>query len=292
MTATLPPPIYRPLAAAGWMVGSILAFTVIAVSGRELGGRHDTFEILMWRSLIGIVLVVAVAGWAGRLGEISTDRLGAHALRNIVHFIGQNLWFWAVTLIPLAQLFAMEFTTPIWVILLSALFLGERLTLRRTVAAALGFAGILVVARPDFGRIDPGVLAALGAAVAFAVTILMTKVLTRGESLVSIMFWLTGMQFVLGVLTTFHDGQTRWPDAGTIPWLAAIGIGGLIAHYSLTKALSLAPAGFVMPVDFARLPLVAVVGAVLYDERLELALVVGVVLIIAGNIVNLRAGKR
>lgn len=105
-----------------------MSFTAMAVAGRAIAGQHDTFEIMLWRSVVGFLLVLAVAGAAGRLGEIQTARLGQHGLRNIVHFSGQNLWFWSLTQIPLAQLFALEFTSPIWVLLLSPLVLGERLT--------------------------------------------------------------------------------------------------------------------------------------------------------------------
>ena len=285
-------PLHRPLAAALWMIGSIVFFSTIAVAGRELKGRHDTFEIMMWRSLIGVVLVAAFAVWTGRVREIRANRLGTHAVRNMIHFTGQNLWFWALTMIPMAQLFAIEFTSPIWVVLLSPLLLGERLTPLRLVAAGLGFVGIVIVARPDFHHVDPGVLAAAAAAVCFAITILMTKTLTRKESIVSIMFWLTLMQFGLGLAGAGYDGQMRMPDADTLPWLALIGLGGLAAHVSLTTALSLAPASFVMPIDFARLPVAAMIGVVLYGEGLELPVIAGAALILTANWINLRAPTR
>lgn len=283
---------YRPVAAALWMAGSILSFSMMAVAGRALAGLHDTFEIMTWRSLIGVVLVVVIAGAAGRLREIRFDSLPTHLIRNTIHFAGQNLWFWAVTVIPLAQLFALEFTSPIWVILLSPLLLGERLTRDKLIATALGFAGILVVARPDFGQLDPGVLAAAAAAVCFAATIILTKTLTRGESIVSIMFWLTLMQLGLGLLVSGYDGHIGLPTAQTLPWLIVIGAGGLFAHFCLTTALSLAPASFVMPIDFARLPMAVAIGIVLYDESLELAVVAGSALILAANWINIRSGAR
>lgn len=157
-------PTHRPLAAALWMSGAIFSFTAMAIAGRAVSSVHDTFEIMMWRSVVGFAIVLAVAGLLGRLREVRRDRLGQHILRNLFHFSGQNLWFWSLTMIPLAQVFALEFTSPIWVILLSPLVLGERLTRPRLIAAALGFVGILIVARPDFSAIDPGVLAAAGSA--------------------------------------------------------------------------------------------------------------------------------
>lgn len=282
-------PVFRPLAAALWMSGSIASFSAMAVAGRQVSTIHDTFEIMMWRSLVGLVLVVAGFSALGRLREVRTDRLGSHVVRNLFHFAGQNLWFWALALIPLAQVFAIEFTSPLWVILLAALFLGERLTRMRVLAAALGFAGILIVARPDFGALEPGVIAAALSAICFAATTVLTKALTRGESIVSILFWLTAMQLVLGAVFAGWDGQMALPTADTLPWLAVIGVAGLCAHLCLTTALSLAPAGFVVTVDFARLPVIALVGWLVFDESVAPAVFAGAGLILAGILLNLRA---
>lgn len=280
--------IQRPLAAALWMTGAIAAFSAMAIATRQIKGVHDTFEILAFRSMIGFVVVVGAGLAFGQLRRIQTDRLASHLLRNVFHFTGQSLWFYAVTLIPLAQVFALEFTSPIWVILLAPLFLGERLTRRKLVAAALGFSGALIVAHPDFGRIDPGVLAAAGAAVFFASTALMTKALTRGEAVISILFWLTLMQASFGTIAMLADGQVTLPGLATLPWLGLIGIAGITAHLCLTTALTLAPASTVMPIDFARLPLIAIVGAVFYDEPVELALFLGAALIFLGIWITLR----
>lgn len=280
----------RPLAAALWMTGAIAAFTAMAISTRQIKGIHDTFEILAYRSMIGWVLVVGLATVLGRINQVRTDRLPSHLLRNVFHFTGQSLWFYAVTVIPLAQVFALEFTSPIWVILLAPLFLGEHLTPRKLLAAGLGFLGTLIVAHPDFGNLEPGILAAAGAAIFFASTNLMTKALTRGEPIVSILFWLTLMQACFGSLAMLADGAVTLPTLATLPWLVLIGVSGITAHLCLTSALSLAPASTVVPVDFARLPIIAVVGAVFYDEPIEITLFLGAALIFTGIWITLRTG--
>jgi uncharacterized membrane protein len=190
------------------------------------------------------------------------------------------------------EVFALEFTSPLWVILLAAVFLGERITRSKIAAAVLGFAGILIVARPGFGTPDPGVIAAAASAVCFATTAILTKVLTRGESIVSILFWLTVMQLGLGLATAGWDGDLALPTAQTLPWLALIGACGLLAHFCLTKALSLAPASVVVPIDFARLPVIAAVGFYLYGEALEWPVVLGATLIFLGIWINLRGSHR
>ena len=133
----------RPGRAAVWMLGAIASFSSMAVAGREVSVQLDTFELMMYRSAVGVLIVSAVLSVTGGWKNVTTDRLGLHLARNVAHFTGQNLWFFAVTVIPLAQVFALEFTQPIWVLLLSPLLLGERLTFVRSLAAAMGFA------RPD-----------------------------------------------------------------------------------------------------------------------------------------------
>jgi drug/metabolite transporter (DMT)-like permease len=279
------------LRAVVWMLGGVLAFTAMAIAGRELAGRHDTFEIMAFRSAVGLCLVLMVATVTGRLGDISADRLAGHAVRNVFHFAGQNLWFAALGLIPLAQVFALEFTSPIWVILLAPMILAERLTPTRLFAAAMGFAGILLVTRPDFAHLNAGTIMAAVAAICFAATTLMTKALTRGISIMSILFWLTCMQLVMGAVCAGWDGAVRWPDMGTLPWLVLIGVCGVTAHLCLTTALSLAPASAIVPVDFARLPLNAVVGAVAYAEPIDPWVILGGAVIFLGNWVNLRRAQ-
>lgn len=275
--------------AALWMLGSITAFSAMAVAGKQVRSVHDTFEIMTFRSAIGIPLVLLIATLTGQLRQIKADRLGGHLVRNVMHFAGQNLWFWALAMIPLAQLFALEFTSPIWVILLSPLLLAEKLTRARVLAAVLGFLGILVVARPDLSDINYGVLAAACSAICFAATSIATKKLTRGQSIITIMFWLTTMQLCFGLIAMLYDGQVTWPTAATLPWLILIGVCGVIAHYSLTSALSLAPASYVMPIDFMRLPLIAVVGAVGYGESLDPYVLGGGAVIFLGIWINIHA---
>ncbi|MEM9262604.1 MAG: DMT family transporter [Pseudomonadota bacterium] len=182
----------QPLKAALWMIGAIIAFSSLAVSGRALADELSTFEILFYRSLIGFVMVIAVGAAMGRLHEINSDRLGTHVARNICHFAGQNLWLYALAFIPLSQLFALEFTSPLWVTLFAPFLLGERLTSFRLLTLALGFVGVLIVARPGILEVNIGTLTAALSAIGFAGSIVLTKRLTRTASTLCILFWLCG----------------------------------------------------------------------------------------------------
>lgn len=282
----------RPLLAALFMFGAMLSFTLMAVAGRELAGLHDTFEIMMYRSFIGILVVLIVARAAGTLNQIGRRRLGLHFVRNVFHFSGQNLWFYAVTLIPLAQLFALEFTSPLWVALLAPLVLGERWRMVRLTAALLGFVGILIVARPGALEINSGVVAAILAAFGFAGAILTTKILARTESVTAILFWLVVMQAIFGVITAGIDGQIAPPTAQTAPFLVLVGLCGLFSHWCITNALAIAPASIVSPMEFLRLPLVAIVGYMLYAEPLDWPVFLGAAIVLAANLMNILAEQK
>ncbi len=273
--------------AALWMIGAIVSFTAMAVAGRYLSAGLDTFEIMLWRSLIGIAIVLAAARLAGTLAQIGTARLGLHALRNLSHFAGQNLWFYAIATIPLAQVFALEFTSPIWAMFLAVPVLGERLTWPRLGAALAGFAGILIITRPWAISLTPGVIAAALAAIGFAGSAVFTRRLTRDIPITTILFWLVTMQSVFALIGAGWDGDIALPTRAALPWLLVVSVGGLVAHFCLTKALSLAPAAVVVPVDFLRLPLVAAAGALLFGERLEGAVLAGAALIFAANYLNI-----
>ena len=278
--------------AALWMTGAIASFTAMAIAGRAVSFELATFEIMMFRSFVGIILVLTIAGAAGTLGQIRLRNLALHGIRNLCHFTGQNLWFYALTLIPLAQLFALEFTSPLWVLLLSPLFLGEHLTRPKLLAALTGFIGVLIVVRPDFNALNIGVICAAASAIFFACTAIATRKLPRTETITCILFYLTVMQAVFGIIATGYDGDITLPSAASIPWLILIGCAGLLAHFCLTTALSLAPASIVMPMDFARLPVIAIIGAAFYNEAIDLWVFVGALLIFGANYANIRLESR
>ncbi|CUH77289.1 DMT family transporter [Tropicibacter naphthalenivorans] len=275
------------LRACLWMIGAIASFTTMAVAGRAVSLTLDTFEIMLFRSLIGIVIVLVVASITGARRQITRRSMGTHLIRNLFHFSGQNLWFYSITVIPLAQVFAIEFTSPFWVMLMGAVILGERLTPNRVAAAALGFVGILIVTRPSADTLEWGQLTAALAAIGFAGSAVYTRRLTRTESITCILFWLTVMQAAFGLICAGIDGDIALPTADNWPWVIVIACAGLVAHFCLTTALSLAPATVVMPIDFTRLPVIAIVGMLLYREALDLWVFVGAAVIFGANYANI-----
>lgn len=288
MKSTLPP----ELRAAIWMIGSILSFSFMAVAGRWLSSEYDTFEIMLYRSITGVIVVFVAAQMFGTLHQVTRASAPQQVLRNVFHFAGQNLWFFALTIIPLAQVFALEFTSPIWVLVLSPIFLGERLTRPRVIAALLGFIGILIVTRPGATPINMGIIAAALSAICFALTGMLTKRLTRNETLTCIMVYLTVTQAIFGLICAGYDGDIALPTLTSAPLLALVGLAGLIAHVCLTKALSIAPATVVIPIDFTRLPMIAIIGYLIFGEALDVWVFAGAALIFAGNYYNIWSETR
>ncbi|WP_199259949.1 DMT family transporter [Paracoccus binzhouensis] len=282
-------PTTRPLLAAGWMMGAVASFTLMAIAGRKVSHELDTFEILAWRSLIGMAILAAALSLRGRWQVVTLQRPGLQLLRNGAHFIAQNLWFHALFTIPLAQVFALEFTAPLWVLLLSPLLLAERLTMVRAFSALLGFLGILLVAQPGAAGLSPGLISAALAAIGFALTYICTKKLTAVVDPVCILWWMSVSQALMGLGCAGFDGRITLPSSAAAPWVALLGTTGLAAHFCIVNALRVAPATLVMPFDFLRLPVIAIVGLLLYDEPIGLAVVAGAALILVGNYINIRA---
>ena len=273
--------------AAIWMTGTIVSFSAMAVSGREISFELDTFEIMMYRSIIGLIIVLLLAKLFKTHQEITIQNLSLHFYRNLSHFTGQNLWFYALTLIPFAQLFAFEFSVPLWVMLAAPFLLGERLTNIRIISILVGFIGILIVTRPWLAGLAPGIIPAALCAIGFACSVIFTKQLTQKVSITCILFWLTSMQLLMAIICAGYDGDISLPSSSNFIWIIIIGIGGLLAHFCITKALQLAPATVVTPIDFCRLPVIAAIGYVFYNEALDIFIIGGAIIIFIANYINI-----
>ncbi|MDP3516255.1 MAG: DMT family transporter [Pseudohongiella sp.] len=271
------------LLSAAWMGGTLLSFTAMAVAARELSEDLSTFQILSIRSFIGLLLISTILsqkGWQ----QLSLKNIKVHLVRNVAHFCGQFGWFYAIAFIPLAAVFAIEFTVPIWTAVFAAILLAERITGVRVLAIMLGVVGVLVILRPGLVVVHPAAIAMLGGAVAYGLSHALTKKLSGSDSSLSILFYMMLIQLPLGLLPAAFDWVT--PTAAQWPWLIVVGITGLTAHLCMVRALSLADATLVIPMDSLRLPLIALVGSVVYSERLDACLALGAGLIVAGNLMN------
>ena len=279
------------IGAALWMIGAVVSFSTMAVAGRAVFEELDVYQLMFYRSALGLPLILVFAAFdKGGLRQFRTRRIGLHIARNLSHLVGQFGWFFALAVIPLAQLFALEFTTPLWVTALAPLLLGESLTRMRLAAVALGFMGVLVVLRPGLADVSLGSIIMLIGAVGFAGSLMATKRMTVTEKPLTIIFYMTLIQTPVGLLLAIND--LHWPTPVTGLWLILVAILGFTAHFCIIRAFSLAVAIVVAPMDFLRLPIIAAVGVLIYGEALELWVFVGGALVLVGNYGNLMAEHR
>lgn len=262
-----------------WMVGALLSFSTMAISVRELLDTMGTFEILFFRSLVSLIMVLAIVPRYG-FGALRTQRIGLHTVRNLLHYCGQFAWVYAIAFLPLATVFAIEFTMPVWTAVLAVLFLHERLNAGRVAMLVLGIVGILMILRPGFAFIHPAALVMLGGALAFATTMVTTKSLSSTDAPIVVLFYMSVIQLPLGLLPALPHWVA--PTVADLPWIVGVGVAGYTAHYCMMRAFRLADATIVVPIDFLRLPLIAVVGALLYHEPIQLETMLGAAVIFAG----------
>jgi drug/metabolite transporter (DMT)-like permease len=282
------------------MTGALLSFSGSALAIRALGKQLNTFEVLTIRSATGLFVLLALAAVQPKLRkELAPRYMAFHLARNTTHFVGQYSWALAVTLLPFATVFSLEFTTPAWVALLAALILGERMTKSRLGSVVLGFLGVLVIVRPGLASFQPTALIVLFAALAFAISLIVTKQLTNRVSTFAIIFWMNTIQLPLALAWPAIVAATGGPSLFVFrlgPDLAlptfVLGVVGLTSHYCLTQAFRSGDATVVVPLDFLRIPLIALVGWMFYGESLDGFVFAGAALIIAGILWNLRAESR
>ena len=274
------------------MTGALLSFCAMAVSVRVLAGTLSVMEILALRAGLGLAVMATLAATRADLrATINSQHLPLHLFRNAVHVGSSFLWAMSLLLIPLARTFALEFTTPAWTLLIAAPVLGERFTASRVGAVVFGLLGVLVILRPGLAAFQPGALLALMAAFGFAVTLVATKKLTRTDSPFAIIFWMMLIQLPLALIASDPLFVTRLNQTQS-PAVIAIGVSGLASHYCLTRAFRVGDAGVVVPLDFMRIPLIAVIGWWLYGEPLDVFVFIGAGLIVTGILWNLRSEAR
>src|SRR6476646_804492 len=275
--------------AALWMAGWLSLMLIITIAGREAAREINVFQLMEMRSILGFLILYPLIRAAGGFAAMKTTRLPQHVARNMIHYGAQLGWFFALTLIPIGQVVAIEFTMPIWTAILAASFLGERMTHWKVGAIVLGVIGVVMIVRPATGEINPGQLIALCAAVGFGVSVAMVKSLTRTAKTLALIFWMLVVQSSAGILSALYTWQ--WPSAYSWIWIVLIAFCGTFSHYCMASAMLYADATIVVPMDFLRVPLTATAGWLLYAERLDAFTVLGAALILAGNLLNLKTAS-
>lgn len=278
-----------------WMSGALASFSILAIGARELSGELSIAQSLFIRSAIGLVFLLAVYFIQSRVlknkplkvkHQPRVNVTKRHLFRNLFHFIAQYGWFFGIGLLPLAEVFALEFTVPIWTLLIASFFLNEKVTKNKLLAIFFGTLGVIVIVQPGYALIDYASIVVLGSAICFAIAHTTTKSLAKTESPLSILLFMCIIQLPMGFFLSFS--HWIWPQGEQWLWLSVIGLSALLAHYCLAKAMQYAEVTTVITLDFFRLPLIAMVGVIFYNEAFELPLLIGGVLMLMGNLIGVR----
>lgn len=276
-----------------WMSGTLVCYTVVAIATRELTFNYDVPTILFYRSIVAILLSTLLVGISREgFSQLRTSKFHLHILRNFVHFFGQFGWFFAIASIPLAHVFAIEFTVPIWIALLSPIFLNEKLTTARIISVLIGFAGVLIIVRPFGLNVELGSVVMLMGALGFAGAMLVTRHLIKTDSPLCILFFMAIVQFPITTALFLGFGTPVVPDLLSIGLITLVTAGVMTAHYCMSRAFLLAEIIAVVPMEYLRLPMIAVIGAILYAEPIDAVTVIGGCAILLSNYMNIRSATR
>lgn len=284
---THPRPTGSTLPVVAWMTGALAAFVFAALAVRILTRHLSVFEIGIVRTGIGLaVLLAALAVMPSLRGEVVGAKGLSHLPRNVVHALGGVAWTMAIAALPFATVFSIEFTAPAWVALLAFPILGERVPRRAAMGIGLCIVGVLVIMRPGAETFDANCFLALAAAFCFALSVLLTRRLALTQSVFAILFWMMIWQLAFYAAATSVASDGRWATASwpveALVAVPVLGLAGLASQLCLSKALRIGEAATVVPLDFLRVPIIAVIGWAAYGEPLSLWVFSGAAIIMAG----------
>lgn len=284
-----------------WMFGAIWAFSLTAIAGKEvtsiLSPSLTVSQLVFYRNIIGLALVFALFVISSRLKtgfvslrEFSTRNLKLHVMRNTAHFIGQWCWFYGLAFLPLVHVFAIEFTVPIWTAFFAVILLKEKLSVFKVIALMVGFLSVLIILRPTYSLGEWASYVVLFGALAYALSHTLTKKISEQDGALKILLYMHLIQLPLALGLLVWD--FAWPQGWVWFYVALTAIAAMTAHYCMAKALSYSEAMVVMPMDFLRLPLIALLGFVIYQEEVDAWLATGALLMLLGNALTLKGASK
>ena len=274
------PPISAPLRGIILMALAALLFACMHAVIRHVSASLHPFEIAFFRNVFALLLVLP---WFIRLGlaPLRTQRFGMHLLRTAFNVVAMLCFFYALSIAPLAEVTALNFTAPIFATLLAALFLGEAVRARRWAAVGIGVLGTLVILRPGLAEVGLGQMLTLLAALTWACALLVIKSLSRTESSLTIITYMSLLLLPLSLIPALF--VWHWPTLEQVLWLVLIGFLGGGAQYLMTESLSVADTAVVMPIDFTKLLWVSVIAYLAFDELPDLFTWIGGAVIFAST---------
>jgi len=291
LQAFLNDPEHGRLRGIALMVFSTLAFSAMHATIKHVSGEVDTFIIVFFRNLFGFVALMPLFMRHG-LAPLKTKRLGTHAARVTINFASMVMFFYALSITPLAEVAALTFSAPIFATFLAIFFFKEVVSLNRWAAIFLGFSGTVVVLRPGFEQVSLGAILALCAALTWGSAIMIIKSLSKTDSALTITAYMVLLLIPISLIPALFVWE--WPTWAQLGWLLLVGIFGSAGHLTLNQALRAAPTNAVMPLDFFRLIWVTMFGFLIFAEIPDIFVWIGGAMIFASGlwIANSESHKR
>jgi drug/metabolite transporter (DMT)-like permease len=269
-----------PARAALLMLGSTLAFGLMAVAIRYATRYVPTQEVAFFRNAFGLLALLPMLVRPGR-SPLRTRQLPRYFLRSAIGLASMLCGFWAIGHLPMSQAISLSYSTPLFVTIAAVLWLGETVRIRRWAAVICGFIGVLIIVRPGSAGFTPGTLVAVAAAVLSSLVAIQIKQLTRVDSADTVVFYTYVFWVPLSLVPALF--VWTWPTGMAWLWLAATGVMGTIGQLLWTRALRLGEVSALTPISFMQLPLVSLFGWVLFNETLDRYTVIGAGIILAAN---------
>ncbi len=268
--------------AVAFMLISCVSFSVMTAVVRHISQEVPTLEVIFFRNLFGLITIAPLFIRSGIVKILRTKQIKLYLLRGGMGYSSMLFWFTAIAIVPLADAVALGFTSPFFITILAILILNEAVGLRRWSAMLIGFGGAMLILRPGFGDFNGYYLLVVASAGTMACSVIIIKLLGRTESATTIVAYMvliiTPISFIPAVFVW------QWPNLEQLLWLFALGALATIGHLSVTKALMLADATAIMPLDFTRLPITALIAFWAFAEIPDFWVWVGAAVIFGSSI--------
>ena len=265
-----------------WMLLSVFTFCVVAIGVKQINTDVSPFQIIFFRALIGLITLLILLPRKTIIGSLSNIK--QHLFRNLFHLIAQYGWVLGIVYLSLAEVTAIEFTTPIWILILASLFLKEKITTQKVISIVLGFIGVLIIMKPGIELINYNSIIVLLSAIFFAIAHTATKKIVKTNSASDVVIIMCLTQLPISFACTYVNWN--WPNYSDYFWLILIGLSGIGAHFSLAKALKKENISSLISLDYLRLPILILAGILFYNEAFDTTIIIGGTLIFLGNYIN------
>lgn len=273
-------PVATPLRAALLMLGSTLAFGLMAIAIRYATRYVPTQEVAFFRNAFGLLALLPMLIRPGS-APLKTQQLPRYFLRSAIGLASMLCAFWAIGHLPISQAISLSYSTPLFVTIAAVLWLGETVRMRRWAAVIIGFIGVLIIVRPGSTSFTPGTLVAVGAAVLSSLVAIQIKQLTRIDGADTVVFYTYVFWVPLSLVPALFVWV--WPTGLAWVWLVATGVLGTLGQLLWTRALRLGEVSALTPISFMQLPLVSLLGWLLFNETLDRWTVIGAGIILGAN---------